>query len=315
MRSNPEKTSQDESTKKVVSTQRNDDNRRMNRFRFDKGLLVSHLQAHKYAYLLLAVIVLFNLNVFADLIHDWDRDDNYSHGFLIIPVSIWLFWRKRHELEFPAKPSNLGIPVLLAGCFGLIVAFAASEYFTTRFALVLMVTGVALYYLGWQNFRKVWFAFFFLIFMIPIPAIIYHTATLPMQLFATKVTANLLQLLSVPAVRQGNVIHLPEYSLEVIEACSGLRSLVSLMALGALYAYLFVPGTVRPLILFAATIPIAIVTNIFRIFVTAIAAYAISTELAEDFLHEMSGILVFATALVLTLILGAILRWRRKPSS
>lgn len=315
MANNLRKTDQSNQAKKVVSAQGNDDTNRMNRLHFDKGLLVSHLQAHKYVYLLLAVTIAFNLNAFADLIHDWHRDDNYSHGFLIIPIAIWLFWRKRRELTFPAKPSPVGMLVFLAGCFGLIVAIAASEFFTTRLSLVLIATGISLYYLGWQNFRKVWFAFFFLLFMIPIPAIIYHAATLPMQLFATKVTATLLQVLGVPAVRQGNIINLPNYSLEVIEACSGLRSLVSLMALGALYAYLFLSGTIRPIILFLLTIPIAIVTNIFRIFVTAIAAYAISTEFAEDFLHELSGMLVFATALVLTLIAGAILKWRRKPSS
>ena len=150
--------------------------------------------------------------------------------------------------------------------------------------------------------------------MIPIPAVVYYQATLPMQMLATKVTVSLLQFIGVACAQKGNIIELPGYSLEVVEACSGLRSLVTLMALAALYAYLYLDGMVRPLILFFASIPIAIVTNIVRVFVTAIGAYAISPAMAENFLHEISGMLVFVTALICTVILGALLKWRRKPS-
>lgn len=286
----------------------------MNQTADNKALLLNHLKAHRYPYLLLGVFIILSLPVLRDLIGDWMRDDNYSHGFFIVPISIWLMYRKRHDIIFPATPSKAGWVVFGLGCLGLVLGVAASEFFTTRVSMVIILTGLALYYLGWANFRKVWFSFAFLLFMIPIPAVIYNAATFPMQLFASKTTSVLLNTLGVPAVRKGNVIQLPNYALEVLEACSGLRSLVTLMALGALYGFLTLPGKVRPLILFAATIPIAIVTNIFRIFVTAIAAYAISTSFAEDFLHEISGILVFVTALILTLILGGILRWQRKPS-
>jgi exosortase len=265
--------------------------------------------------MLLGLVVLLNLGVFRDLISDWYRDDNYSHGFFIIPVSIALFWRKRHELVPHAKPSGWGIVLFLIGCIGMIFGIAASEYFTTRFSLVLVITGIGLHQLGMENFRKVWFSFFFLFFMIPIPSVIYYSATLPMQLFGSKVTAWVLHSLGVPAIRQGNVIHLQGYSLEVAEACSGLRSLVTLMALGALYGYMFMPGRWLPFILFAATVPIAILTNIIRLLFTAIGAYAISTELAEEFLHELSGILVFITALFFMLILGVLLKWLRNRFS
>lgn len=281
----------------------------------DKTAVLSNLKAHKYAYLLVALLVVANLPALAALVRDWSTDGNYSHGFLIIPISIWLFWRQRHALVFPGKPSTGGTVLFIAGCGCLILGMAASEFFTTRVSLVMILTGLSLYYLGWENFRKVWFAFFFLLFMIPIPATIYYSLTLPLQFFASKVTVHALHVVGVPCLLKGNIIQLPDYRLEVLEACSGLRSLVTLMALGALYGNLSMPGKVRPIILFVATIPIAIVTNIFRIFVTAIAAYAISTEIAEDFLHELSGLIVFGTALILTLILGALLKWRRKRSS
>ena len=132
-----------------------------------------------------------------------------------------------------------------------------------------------------------------------------------MQLFASKVTTSLLQLVGIPVMRNGNIINLPGYSLEVVEACSGLRSLVTLLALAALYAYFRLPGKVLPVVLFVAAIPIAIVTNVFRVFTAAFGAYAISKEVAEDFIHEISGLFVFFTALVIMVILGNILIWIR----
>ena len=279
-----------------------------------KDEIINHLSKHKYPYLLLLATILLNIPVLIELVRDWLLDANYSHGFLIIPISIFLFYRKRKELEFPASPSGWGIIILLLGCIGIIFGTAASEYFTTRFSLVLIVSGLSLYYLGLNNFKKVWFAFFFLVFMIPIPAIIYYSATLPMQLFASKVTNNLLHLIGVSSVRHGNIIYLPQYTLEVAEACSGLRSLSTLLALGALYGYMTLSGIVRPVILFFLAIPIAIAANIIRLMFTAVGAYAVSTKLAEDFLHEISGMLVFVSSLIILIIFGAILKWPEKRS-
>lgn len=277
--------------------------------------LIDHIKRFIYFYILLAFVIILNIPVFVDLIKDWYSDSNYSHGFLVIPIAIFVIYRRRHELKFPASPFRPGILVLLTGCIGFVFGIAASEYFTIRFSLLLIITGISLFYLGIKNFKKVWFAFFFLLFMIPLPSVIYYSATLPMQLFSTKATHALLSLAGVPSLRQGNILYLPNYTLEVAEACSGLRSLVTLMALGALYGYLTMPGTVRPLILFAATIPIAIVTNIIRLLFTAIGAYAISPKIAEDFLHELSGLVVFVSALILLFITGAILKWPGKHSS
>jgi exosortase len=277
--------------------------------------IAGNIGKHRRLYILLGATLLLSLPIWRDLIADWIHDSNYSHGFLIIPIVVYLIYRQRHELVFPAIPGKQGFLILIAGCIGLIFGVAASEYFTTRFGLVLMIAGISFYYLGAANFRKIWFAFFMMLFMIPIPAVIYHSATLPMQLFATKVTHSILGTLGVPNIRQGNIIYLPNYALEVAEACSGLRSLATLMALGALYGYLTLPGKVRPVILFLAMIPIAVATNIIRLMFTAVAAYAISTKFAEDFLHELSGLIVFISALIMMFILGAILKWRVKHSS
>ncbi len=275
------------------------------------NILKEHLNTHKLIYALVTVIILFNLPVFSDLIYDWYLDDNYSHGFLIIPISIFLFYQKRDELVFPAKTSPQGLIVLLLGCIGYVFGIAAGEYFTTRFSLVVIFTGVSIFYLGWMNFKKVWFSYFFLIFMIPIPSIIYYSATAPMQLFASEVTNTFLQNIGVPSIRHGNIIILPEYRLEVAEACSGLRSLVTLLALSSLYANWKFDGKTIAIVLFLATFPIAVVANIFRIITTALGAYAIDKSLAESFLHEISGTIVFLVALILIFILGALLKWAK----
>jgi len=281
---------------------------------FNYENILFHWKLHKYPYILIAVTCLVNISVFADLVSDWLNDDNYSHGFLIIPVVIFLLWRKRKELIFPAKSSGWGILLFGFGALGLILGIAAREFFTTRMSLLIIISGISLYHLGNENFKKVWFAFAFLVFMVPLPAVIYYSATLPMQLFSSKVTDIALHLLGVPSIRQGNIIYLPQYTLEVVEACSGLRSLVSLLALSSLYGYLTLSGKVRRAILFIAAIPIAIITNVARLILTAIVAYAVSTRFAESFLHDTAGIIVFALAFILIIITGSILKWPEKHS-
>ncbi len=273
-----------------------------------------HLKKHLSLYTLLALLTLSNITVLAGLFNDWVRDGNYSHGFLIIPISVYLIYRRRKELVFPARTSRAGLILLIFGCLGLIFGTAASEFFTTRFSLVISLSGLALFYLGTENFKKVWFAVFFLLFMMPIPAIIYYRATMPMQLIASKVTNDILQFMGVPSYRAGNIIYLPAYKLEVTEACSGLRSLATLLALGALFGYLTLPGKIRPILLFLSAIPIAIAVNIVRLVFTGVGAYAISPKLAESFLHQLSGILIFILALILMAIFAGLLKWKKDRS-
>jgi exosortase len=280
----------------------------------EKPDILGSLKKHLLFYSLVVCLILFNIPVLIGLTGDWLHDGNYSHGFLVIPISIFLIYLRRNDLIFPAKTSRVGLAILILGCLGLIFGAAAREFFTIRFSLVLCITGLAWHYLGAANFRKVWFAFFFLLFMIPVPATIYYSATMPMQLFASRVTNVVLQYLGVPSHRVGNIILLPAYQLEVNEACSGLRSLVTLLALGALFGYLTLPGGIRPILLFLSAVPIAIVVNIFRLVFTGVGAYAISPKLAQSFLHELSGIMVFALALILMAILAGLLRWKRNRS-
>lgn len=259
------------------------------------------------------LIILIYWPVLVGLVTEWYNDDNYSHGFLIPLVSGFFIWKKRAELKRMIEPTGatLGLALIIGGMAVFVMANAAAEYFTLRISLIATLYGLIWYLLGRRVALAIWFEIFFLLFMIPLPYVIYYAATFPMQLFATKVTVKILNIIGMSAVRQGNIIHLPGYSLEVAEACSGLRSLISLLALGALYARMTQTGLPRQLLLFASTVPIAIAANIFRILFTAVGAYTISRELAEDFLHELSGMMVFIVSFIMLFIWGAIIKVRK----
>jgi exosortase len=261
-----------------------------------------------------AAFLILYLPLLIDLLSDWYNDPNYGHGFLIIPVSAWLIWRKRAVLKtIPLETGKWGLPVIIASLALFIVGTAGAEFFTTRVSMIGLIFGITLYMAGPRFMREIWFAFFFLLFMIPVPYIIYYSVTFPLQLLGSKIAAGVLGVIGIPHLRQGNIIHLPDnYSLEVAEACSGLRSLVTLLALGALLSYLTMKTKWKAMTLFLATIPIAIAANIFRITVTAIGAYGISRKIADDFLHELSGTIVFMFSLICLMILSSILRVREK---
>ncbi|MCP4566923.1 MAG: exosortase/archaeosortase family protein [FCB group bacterium] len=265
-------------------------------------------------FIALGLFLLIYFPVLSGLVTEWYNDDNYSHGFLIPFISGYLIWKKRARLKELINPAgdNTGLPIFLAGMALFVLSTAAAEYFTLRLSLIITLYGLVWYLLGRRVAIAAWFELLFLVFMIPLPYVIYYAATFPMQLFATKVTVKILNMIGMTAVRQGNIIHLPGYSLEVAEACSGLRSLISLLALGAVYARTTQKGLPRQIILFLSTIPIAVGANIFRILFTSVGAYTISRELAEDFLHELSGMMVFIVAFIMLFIWGGVIKMGSK---
>jgi exosortase len=263
-----------------------------------------------------ALFMIIYIPIIVEMAGDWYDDDNYSHGFLIPLVSAFLIWRKRQTIKESITPIgiNPGLILVIFGMILYVLATAAAEYFTLRFSLVVTLFGLVWFLYGRQIIKITWFEILFLLFMIPLPYVIYNSMTFPMQLFATKVTVKILNFIGMSAIRQGNIIHLPGYSLEVAEACSGLRSLISLLALGAVYARLTQKDFARQIILFLSTIPIAIAANIFRILFTAVGAYTVSRELADEFLHELSGMMVFVVAFIMLFLWGALIKiGRKKP--
>lgn len=273
------------------------------------ALKAREILREKWFYIVAGMILLVYLPTIIDLVSDWWNDPNYSHGFLVPLISFYLIRKQKEALaEIETSSNRLGLVVIILGMILFVLGNGASEYFTVRFSLVLTIFGGALYIFGNAVVRKIWFALVFLVFMIPIPYVLYFSLAFPLQILASKVTSVLLNGIGMSVLRQGNILVLPNQTLEVAEACSGMRSLVSLLALGAIYAYMTQTRLSAQIILFASTVPIAVAGNIFRVFTTALIVYVSDVGVTEEPMHSIMGASVFIVAFILLFIFGAILR-------
>src|SRR5712691_7539174 len=247
-------------------------------------------------------------SVLPALVADWANDPDYSHGFLIPVLSGYFLWERRQTLaQLPVQPSLWGLLVMLLGVALLFLGNIGAELFLMRVSMVVLIAGLVLYYGGWQPLKVLTFPIGFLLFMIPWPAIILNTLTLPLQLLAARLSTSSLQLIDVPVYREGNVIFLPHATLEVVAACSGIRSLVSLLALAVVFAYMTQRHVWKIVVLVVSATPIAIIANAFRIWGTGVLAHVYGPQAAEGFYHTFAGWLVFVIAFVLLTVEGAVL--------
>ena len=249
-------------------------------------------------------------SVLEKLVHDWSVNDNYSHGFLIAPIAGYLVWERRARIAAtPVRPSWVGLAIVLAGLVTLAGGVLGVELFLTRISLILVLAGIVVFMAGWRHLRIVSFPIAFLLLMIPIPMIIFNEIAFPLQLLASRFGETALWALHIPVLRQGNIITLANTSLEVAEACSGIRSLVSLLTLNILYAYFSEPRRSVQLLLVALTVPIAILTNGLRVAAIGIAASNYGRQSAEGAFHTVSGWLVFVAAMGLIVLVHRVIRF------
>jgi exosortase A len=253
---------------------------------------------------LVAGLALVYWRVFEKLIYDWGHDDNYSHGFLIIPIALYFVWERRERLlSLPLKPSWFGLIVFAGGISVLMAGLLGAELFLTRISLLGVIAGIILFLFGWAHLRALTFPMAFMLLMIPLPAIIFNQIAFPLQLLASRAGEAAISAAEIPVLREGNVLVLARTTLEVAEACSGIRSLISLLALGIVFGY-FTDSRVRVRTLIAlSTIPVAIVSNGARVAGTGILAHHWGPEAAQGFFHEFSGWVVFMVAFALMLAL------------
>jgi exosortase len=258
---------------------------------------------------LLSLLVLLYASVLRLLIFQWWTDPNYGHGFFVPLFSGYILWHQRERwIKSEIKPSNFGFPVMLGAVGLLFVGSLGAELFTSRFSLLVLIAGIILFLAGWKMLRAVAFPLAFLVFMIPIPVIIYNQITFPLQLIASRLATFWLEAVQVPVLRDGNVLVLSNLSLEVAEACSGIRSLMSLIALAVAYGHLAEPRRWVRYALVLLMVPSAIVTNAMRIVGAGVLAHKFGPQAAEGFLHQFSGWMVFLGTLVLIFICHWILR-------
>lgn len=256
----------------------------------------------------LAMFVVVYHGIVGRMVGDWSFDPNYSHGFLVPCLSAWFAWRRWPQLrEATVAPSPWGLALLGLGLALLAFGSVTLELFTSRASLVVLLAGTVLYLYGAEVFRLLCFPLAYLLFMVPLPYTVYDALALPLKGAVSAVATGGIRLLGLPVLREGNVIVFPNITLEVVDACSGLRSIMSLAALGTAFAFLFLPAGWRRWALVFATVPIAVATNILRVFVTGVLSWYMGADAAGGFFHEFEGIAVFAVAMVLTAAVGLLL--------
>ncbi len=237
--------------------------------------------------------------ILSSLVRQWASDDNYSHGFFVLPVAAYFAWERRASLKAAKlQPSTLGL-VLLAGSLAILLAgLLGAELFLTRISLIGVIGGIVLFVWGRAHFRILAFPIAFLFLMIPLPTIIFNQIAFPLQLLASRAGEAVINVAGIPVLREGNVLQLPSRTLEVAEACSGIRSLVSLIMLAMVLGYFTERSVTRRILIALAAVPIAILANAARVAGTGLVSELISPAAAEGFLHTFSGWLLFVVAFI-----------------
>lgn len=234
------------------------------------------------------------------LTRQWWSDPNFSHGFFVPIFSAFAVWQNRARLwAIQPKPSIWGLPVIVTALAMLLIGTFGAELFLSRMSFILLIAGAVVFFVGWSMLRAVLFPLCFLVLMIPIPSIVFSQITLPLQMLASKLAAGTLPLCGVPVLREGNIINLPAMPLEVAQACSGIRSLMSLTTLAIMYGYLVERRVWVRVALALASVPIAVAANGLRIVGTGLIVQYWDPEKAEGFFHLFSGWLVFVFSLLM----------------
>jgi len=234
------------------------------------------------------------------LVAQWWQDPDYTHGFLVLPLALYFVWERRAVLAgLHPSPSPWGAVLLGLGLAQLVLGVVGAEIFLQRTSFIVVLAGLVLLVLGTEFLKQLLFPLGFLIFMVPLPAIVMNGFAFPLQMLAARTATFCLDTGGIPVLREGNVIVLVNTRLEVAEACSGIRSLQALMCLAAVYGQLSRPSTWQKWALLAASVPIAIAANVFRVTGTGVLAHVVGQEAAEGFYHSFAGWAVFVVALAL----------------
>jgi exosortase len=244
------------------------------------------------------LLLIVFLPVLTVMVKEWAILEEMGHGFFVPLVAGYIVWTDRKRiLAQPVKPYYPAIVLIIWGFFQMVLGFLGADFFVARTAFLISLIGVIWTLAGWAVLRALFFPLLLLLFMIRIPLFVYQQMTFPLQIIASKLATVFLDTIGIPVLRDGNVLELPSQKLQVIEACSGIRSLLSLSFLSLAYSYFFDKRAWMRPVLFVATIPIAIGANAIRVTMTGVLS-EINKDLAEGFLHTFEGWLLFMVALM-----------------
>ncbi len=257
----------------------------------------------KITILLIALVLLF-FPVLKQLFKDLYENSNNSHGLIVPFVSLFFIWRKRTDINsLPAQTSQVGLMVLVLSLMLYVISYAGRIEVVPRVAFITAILGIVLYISGKNVFSQILFPLFFLYFMIPVPVSIESLVSFKLQLWVTQISSTILNILSFAVLREGNILYFANCSLEVAEACSGIRSLMAFIMIGSLFGYLMHGSLLKRSFMPLFAIPLAFLVNVARVTGTGVLAHFYGSSVARGFLHEFSGIAVFIVGMVLYLII------------
>lgn len=254
------------------------------------------------------LVLIMYAPVLISLARQWRDDPNYGHGFFIPVFAGYVLWSERGRWRaLRSRANNFGLAIMLFAIGLRVLGMLASELFIARLSLVILICGMIIFLAGGKMLRSISFPIGYLLFMIPLPAIVYYQLTFPLQLWASRLGASGLVALGIHTVREGNLLVLPNCTLNVVEACSGIRSLLSLLAAVVAYGYLAEPSTWKRSVLAAASIPVAIATNGLRLVATGVLSYFFGPSVDSGVIHVVLGLGFFTLAFLSILLIHKIL--------
>ncbi len=267
-----------------------------------------------------ALLLACYAQILVSLADQWYENPDMGHGFFVPVIAGYIAWRIWPTIaDVPAKPNWWGLAIVLWAALQLYVATLGAELFLARTSFVVSLIGIVLLLGGSKYLKAFAFPLFLLFFMVPIPNVIYNSLTFPLQLRASEAAEWAISFLGIPIIREGNVLELASQKLNVVEACSGIRSLLTLTFVSLVYGYFVEKRMWIRVVLFFSTIPIAIVANAGRVTLTGVVS-EINPEYAEGFIHEAQGMVIFLVAIVILVGLhqgltrAAILFERKSPA-
>lgn len=234
-----------------------------------------------------------------ELVTVWRIDDDYSHGFFVIPLSLYMIWQKRDIWKnLDNNPSWIAFGVFVFSLFIYLAALLIRFHTLLYATMVLSLLSLCVSLLGWKKSKHLLGPILFLVFMFPIPSSIYIMITNPLKLMITGFSAAIIRVFDIPVLQEGNLLFFANTKLEVAEACSGIRSIYSYLMLGIVFSF-FCRKILSKIVLVLSSIPLAILVNVFRVTITGILSHYFGEKAAQGFFHEFAGMALFAAGLVL----------------